>query len=1424
MSIKTATQNRLRNTSLKVILLMVGVLMATAPAWAFRAEEGSEAGRDAKPHAHDAFAPSALQQVVEKDEVKGVSLRPRTPALHLQAMPALAHAKVNWNVATGAASLLTGIQHQTSGDPVEAAKAFLVQHKGLFSLHAPEKEMHAHRVQIEDNGGAHVRFNQTFQGLPVLPSELIVHIDEHGNLYQVNGEYIPDGALARLSLAPEITAAEALGLAQQQFADKPSLEVEQHPKLSIYIMNEEAYLVYHVIVSFHETAGDVGKYVFYVDAHTGAIVDVYNNIQHIGAPTSNGAHTAMTGAVLNGEGGATINVTGWRDDTNSAYYLYDKDKKFFVYNVASSGYPDNCTYAHRATADWGVSDRHEMSLASAFAATQDVFTSIFGRNSFDGSGAYARANVHQGTNYVNAYWDGRDFHFGDGDGSRASELGVLDIAAHEYGHAWTTHTSGLIYRNESGALNESFSDILGAIVEFAAQQDDTASYPSANAGKADWLMGEDSWLSTTALRDMRDPHNTSTVGSGRQPARYLGPYWYHGSGDNGGVHYNSGVQNKLFYLLTEGGAGDNDGIPYNFTGLGIGTSRQIAFRANTYYMTSSSTHQTALTSWVSAANDINPSYADTVFQALRAVGIVNEPSASDIDYDFEAATLPADWSTSGDADWSLSSSVSRTGAQSIKSGDIGSNQTSVLTLSKTIAADAWIGFYVKVSSERAGDYIMFAVDGVTRLKLSGSTGWRFLAFPVSAGAHTLTWTYDKDAYSTGGDDCIWLDDVAIYTPGTDLGDSSLAEAIDNTSLVITSGGDGAWMSQTAITHDNEDAAQSGAISHRQTTTMNTTLNGAGVLSFWWKVSSEANYDMLKLYVDNTLVDRIHGDVDWTQVTHDITTAGVHTVKWEYYKDSTVSDGDDAGWVDQVEWSGSGASTLPTVTTTTPSSVMATFAVSGGDVTDAGGGHVVARGICWSTSSAPTILDSRTGDGRGTGAFTSRLSGLQGNTTYYVRAYATNSAGTGYGAEETFTTGSNPTVASFSPIEGATGDSIVITGAGFTSVSQVFFGSVAAQSFTVNSDTSITAVVGAGASGAVGVATAAGVGVSSTTFSYNGVVTAPTISEFMPWAAARNNRIIIVGANFTDASAVTFGGAAAEDFEVVNDNQIRAKIGAGETGVITVTTPTGVAVSPTLLYYTGEKVLRLVWTHAGSGKHAHANYMGASYNGAAILDLTISPKFQSKTVGDFNRDARADIIVRNPANGVTASIKVKDGFRNDGYDVLDLRIPAPWEVFGDGDFNGDRVNDLVATNTQTGEVAVIHMGMNFSKQSIKKLDMNVGPAWELVATGDLSQDGVPDLIFQHDSGSVGAIYLGSDFTRADIKRLNTTVPPAWRVVGAWDFNNDGRLDLIARNSSTFTMAAIFLENDFGYDGYCPLDNTWGSWFNSGWDILAPGEVF
>ena len=189
---------------------------------------------------------------------------------------------------------------------------------------------------------------------------------------------------------------------------------------------------------------------------------------------------------------------------------------------------------------------------------------------------------------------------------------------------------------------------------------------------------------------------------------------------------------------------------------------------------------------------------------------------------------------------------------------------------------------------------------------------------------------------------------------------------------------------------------------------------------------------------------------------------------------------------QVSFSTSAQVQASTVTTQAVSDIGETTATGNGTITDLGSPNPTQHGVCWNTTGTPTISGSKTEEGAAstTGAFTSSMTGLSPNTTYYVRAYATNTDGTAYGVDVTFTTSVPvPTVSSFVPTTDSMGSTVVITGTYFTGT-EVKFGGTDAASFTVDSATQITAVVGAGFTGKVTVTTDKGTGTSAATFTYD----------------------------------------------------------------------------------------------------------------------------------------------------------------------------------------------------------------------------------------------------------------------------------------------------------------------------------------------------
>ncbi len=265
--------------------------------------------------------------------------------------------------------------------------------------------------------------------------------------------------------------------------------------------------------------------------------------------------------------------------------------------------------------------------------TYDFYKEVFNRNSFDNKGseilqllnppadeffstmpnnAYASAWNYQGTVIEDMFPS--YMVYGYGDGLMMTPVVALDVMAHEFTHMVTDFNGhgGLEYAGESGALNESFSDIMGFSVEQYVLGDD------------DYLIGEEVEVHSEFMRSMKDPKASN------QPDTYKGTNWVNTANtsednDNGGVHTNSGIQNKWFYLLCEGGSGTNDkGHAYSVKGISIEKARQIAYRNLQNYLTPQANHTDARNGSLQAAADLyganSQEYISTA-NAWYAVGV-----------------------------------------------------------------------------------------------------------------------------------------------------------------------------------------------------------------------------------------------------------------------------------------------------------------------------------------------------------------------------------------------------------------------------------------------------------------------------------------------------------------------------------------------------------------------------------------------------------------------------------------------------------------------------------------------------------------------------------------------------------------------------------------------------------------------------------
>ncbi|WP_410779761.1 M4 family metallopeptidase [Hymenobacter negativus] len=274
--------------------------------------------------------------------------------------------------------------------------------------------------------------------------------------------------------------------------------------------------------------------------------------------------------------------------------------------------------------NWTVAEfdntaKDNAALDAHFGSTQvyDYWMTVHGRDSWDGLGSKLINYVHFSNNYDNANWNGTAMRYGDG-ATLFRPLTALDVCAHETGHGVCQATAGLVYLNESGALNEGFSDIWGATIE---------NY--VDPTKQTWIVGEDITINSGGLRSMSNPLSTGVLSP--CPANYRGQRWAFGTADNGGVHTNSGVLNHWYYILSVGKAGVNEQQQtYNVTGIGITKAARIAYRAERLYLTANSDYRSARVFTIQAATDLygaNSAEVVAVTDAWYAVGLGTDSTA-----------------------------------------------------------------------------------------------------------------------------------------------------------------------------------------------------------------------------------------------------------------------------------------------------------------------------------------------------------------------------------------------------------------------------------------------------------------------------------------------------------------------------------------------------------------------------------------------------------------------------------------------------------------------------------------------------------------------------------------------------------------------------------------------------------------------------
>lgn len=547
----------------------------------------------------------------------------------------------------------------------EQVTEYLYAAKFLMQIEHPEEEFVLSKTETDELGQTHFRMQQYYQDIPVYGGQVILHTNAEGNIHSLNGRFYPTPRLK--TITPDLSGSQAMNIARTDLATFTTLKnLSDFEKQ--YVLNADAA---PELIVFHQEA-DASKELlcwkitivpnmlenwdYFIDAKTGAVVSKINNsctfypnllrgkneaFHHEGIGTGTSAPLFGSGTFL---GGTTANAVDLKGITRSInvfedagdYVLLDVGRAMYD---TGSDIPDNMSGVvltldavntnpsndnFNANYIFGNSNNtwnNPKAVSAHFNAAEsyEYYRGIHSRNSINSSGgnivAFINVAESDGSDMDNAFWNGAAMFYGNGDQAFSSPLQKsLDTGGHEMTHGVVGSSAGLIYQGQAGALNESFADVFGVMIE-----------------PDDWKVGEDivnpSVFPSGALRDLSNPHQGGTgLGSpGWQPA-HMNEYQdlpFTNAGDNGGVHVNSGIPNRAFYLYA--------------TAVGNSDARKVYYRALTTYLTNQAQFIDCRLAVLQAATDLfgagsnKVTAAGSAFDQVGITGTTGSGGTEDIE-------------------------------------------------------------------------------------------------------------------------------------------------------------------------------------------------------------------------------------------------------------------------------------------------------------------------------------------------------------------------------------------------------------------------------------------------------------------------------------------------------------------------------------------------------------------------------------------------------------------------------------------------------------------------------------------------------------------------------------------------------------------------------------------------------------------------
>jgi len=519
------------------------------------------------------------------------------------------------------------------------AESYLAEVAHLYQVEEAGAEWQITEIRKDEIGMQHIRVQQVREDVPIYSGELILHA-RNGRIESVMGRGFPSPNLE--TFTPALTESDVIRKVETQleqldhYVDIPQnqltmLDMKQVvANLVIYHedgMAEKERLAYEV--QAYENLASYSTY--FLDAHTGAVIHEHSKICKIhgdhelppdGPKTANAQDLNGVNRTIDvyEVGGNYFMINATKPNFSSSQSAMPNEPVGVIWTLDannSSPATDDFEIFHVANnnnASWN--DKSSVSAHYNAGIAYDYFRNVHNRNAIDGGGgniiSFINVTDEDDNSMDNAFWNGQGMYYGNGNTEFLPLAGGLDVAGHEMSHGVVQSSANLEYQNESGALNESFADIFGAMMD-----------------REDYKIGEDvvtSAFPSGALRDLSNPNNGgSKLGDrGWQPKNVSEQYF--GSLDNGGVHINSGIPNHAFYLYAEV--------------VGKDKAEKVFYRALTEYLTRSSRFVDARNAVVQSAQDLfGSSEADAARNAFSSVGI-GEGSGGD--YTNDAMTNEGD--------------------------------------------------------------------------------------------------------------------------------------------------------------------------------------------------------------------------------------------------------------------------------------------------------------------------------------------------------------------------------------------------------------------------------------------------------------------------------------------------------------------------------------------------------------------------------------------------------------------------------------------------------------------------------------------------------------------------------------------------------------------------------------------------------------